>query len=126
MCRFAYILFIAVNVLVDTSSWVYIIKQSLDSVLYRVAKIVTVENFIILTRRENEPSFKNVIFAFVRTHPNLGLPMVQSHNSRGITGDCPLAAPTDFIRDISAGKLDFFRLDFVSVSDERGSTSRQK
>ena len=47
MCRFVYILFIAVNVLVDTSSWVYIIKQSLDSVLYRVAKTVTVENFII-------------------------------------------------------------------------------
>ena len=46
MCRFVYILFIAVNVLVDTSSWVYIIKP-LDSVLYRVAKIVTVENFII-------------------------------------------------------------------------------
>ena len=47
-------------------------------------------------------------------------------NSRGIAGDCPLAAPTDFIRGISAGKLDLFRLDFVSVSDERGSTSRQK
>ena len=47
MCRFVYILFIAVNVLVDTSSSVYIIKQSLDSILYRVAKIVNVETFII-------------------------------------------------------------------------------
>ena len=42
-------------------------------------------------------------------------------NFRGIVGDCQLAAPTDFIRGISAGKLDSFRLDFVSASDERGS-----
>ena len=36
-------------------------------------------------------------------------------------GDCRVAAPTDFIRATSVGKLDFFRLDFVSVSDERRS-----
>ena len=40
---------------------------------------------------------------------------------RGITGDCRLAAPTDFIRGIPAGKLDSFRLDYVSERDERGS-----
>ena len=38
-----------------------------------------------------------------------------------IGGDCRLAAPTDFISGISARKLDSFRLDFVSVSDEHGS-----
>ena len=30
---------------------------------------------------------------------------------RGIAGDCRLTAPTDFIRGISAGKMDSFRLD---------------
>ena len=42
-------------------------------------------------------------------------------NFRGIGGDCRLAAPTDFIRGISPGKLDSFRLVSSSVSDERGS-----
>ena len=42
-------------------------------------------------------------------------------NFRGIVADCRLAAPTDFIRDILAGKLDSFRLDFFSVSNKRGS-----
>ena len=32
-------------------------------------------------------------------------------NFRGLVGDCRLAAPTDFIRDISAGKLDSFLLE---------------
>ena len=31
-----------------------------------------------------------------------------------------MAAPTDFIRGISAGKLDSFRLHFVSGNDESG------
>ena len=35
-------------------------------------------------------------------------------------GDCKIAAPINFIRGISAGKMDSFRLDFVSVSDKRG------
>ena len=39
----------------------------------------------------------------------------------GITGDCKLPAPINFIRSISAGKVDSFRLDYVSVSEERGS-----
>ena len=42
-------------------------------------------------------------------------------NFQSIGGDCRLAAPTDFIRGISVRKLDSFRLDFVSVSDEHGS-----
>ena len=32
-------------------------------------------------------------------------------NFRGVVGDCRLAASTDFIRDISAGKLDSFLLE---------------
>ena len=35
-------------------------------------------------------------------------------------------APTDFIRDISAGKLNSFRLDYVSVRDERGPVINHK
>ena len=42
-------------------------------------------------------------------------------NFQGIRGDYRLGAPTNFIRGILAGKLDSFQLDFVSVSDERGS-----
>ena len=42
-------------------------------------------------------------------------------NFQVIRDDCRLGAPTNFIRGILAGKLDSFRLDFVSVSDERGS-----
>ena len=45
----------------------------------------------------------------------------KARNFWGITGDCRLAAPIDFIKGISAGKLNSFQLDFVSVSDERGS-----
>ena len=47
-------------------------------------------------------------------------------NFRSIRGDCRLAAPSDFIRGISARKLDSFRLDFVSESDERGSLINNK
>ena len=63
------------------------------------------------------------LIMFVRTHPNLGVLVVQTTNFRGtcIGDDCRLAAPTDFIRGISARKLDSFRLDIVTVSDERGS-----
>ena len=62
------------------------------------------------------------IFAFVRTYPNLVFLWHKGRNFRAIiTGDCKLAAHIDFIRGISAGKLDPFRLDFVSVNDERGS-----
>lgn len=32
-------------------------------------------------------------------------------NFRGVAGDCRLAAPIDFIRGISAGKLDSFLLE---------------
>ena len=63
------------------------------------------------------------LIVFVRTHPNLGVLVVKVTNFRGtcIGGDWRLAAPNDFIRGILAGKLDSFRLDFVTVSDERGS-----
>ena len=55
--------------------------------------------------------------AFVRTHPNLVVLWHKGRNFEAITGDCRLATPINFIK----GKLDSFRLDFVSVSDERGS-----
>ena len=61
------------------------------------------------------------VITFVRTHPNLVLLWYKGRNFRPITGDCRLAASNNFIRGISVGKLDSFRLDFVSVSDERGS-----
>ena len=61
--------------------------------------------------------------AFVRTHPDLVFLGHQGRNFRSYQrkGDWKLAAPINFIRGISARKLDSFRLDFVSVSDERGS-----
>ena len=40
---------------------------------------------------------------------------------KAITGNYRLAAPINFIKGISTGKLDSFRLDFVPMSDERGS-----
>ena len=36
----------------------------------------------------------------------------QATNFRGIGSDCRLAAPTDFIRGISTGKQEFFRLEW--------------
>ena len=45
----------------------------------------------------------------------------KGRNFRAITGDCRLDTPINFIRGFSVGKLDSFLLDFVSVSDERGS-----
>ena len=63
--------------------------------------------------------------AFVRTHPNLVFLWHKGRNFRVITGHCKLTDPINFIRDTpSVGKLDSFRLDFVSVKflrDERGS-----
>ena len=63
----------------------------------------------------------NKFIAFVRTHHNLVFLWHKGSEIRAITGDCRLAAPINFIRGILAGKLDSFRLDFVCVSDERGS-----
>ena len=57
---------------------------------------------------------RSQLVAFVRTHPNLVFLWHKGRNFRAITGDYRLAAPNDFIRGISAGKLDSFRLDFVS------------
>ena len=62
-----------------------------------------------------------IIIVFVKKHPNLSDLWYKGTNFRGIAGDCRSAATTDFIRGISARKLDSFRLDFVSVSDEHGS-----
>ena len=53
-----------------------------------------------------------------------GVPVAQRQifsSYHGLHGRLQLAAPINFIRDISAGKLDYFPLDFVSVTDERGS-----
>ena len=61
------------------------------------------------------------IIVFVTTHPNLVFLWHKGRNFQAIAGDCKLAASIYFIRGVSAGKLDFFRLDVVSVSDERGS-----
>ena len=54
----------------------------------------------------------------VRSHPNLGVLWYKATHFRGVAGNCRLVGPTDFIRGISAGKLDSFRLD---LSDARGS-----
>ena len=63
-----------------------------------------------------------LLVAFVRTHPNLGVPVVQSHKFSRYCGWLPISPPpTDFIRGILAGKLDSFRLDFFSVTNKRGS-----
>ena len=62
------------------------------------------------------------IFVFaLRTQTSLVFLWHKGRNFRAITGYWRLAAPIDFIRGISAGKLDTFRLHFVSISDERGS-----
>ena len=62
------------------------------------------------------------IFVFaLRTQTSLVFLWHKGRNFRATTGYWRLAAPTDFIRGISAGKLDTFQLHFVSISDERGS-----
>ena len=58
--------------------------------------------------------------AFFRTHPHLVFLLYKGRHIWITTCDCKLAAPTNFIRGISAGKMDSFRLDFVSVNDKRG------
>ena len=60
-------------------------------------------------------------FVFVRMHPEV-FQWYKGRNVRVITGDGKLDAPINHIRGISAVKLDTLRLDFVFVSDERGST----
>ena len=60
-------------------------------------------------------------FGFVRMHPEV-FQWYKGRNVRVITGDGKLDAPINHIRGISAVKLDTLRLDFVFVSDERGST----
>ena len=59
-------------------------------------------------------------FVFVRMHPEV-FQWYKGRNVRVITGDGKLDAPINHIRGISAVKLDTLRLDFVFVSDERGS-----
>ena len=48
------------------------------------------------------------IIAFVRAHPNLVFLWHKGRNFRAIAGDCKLAASINFIRGISAGKLESF------------------
>ena len=64
---------------------------------------------------------KQTRVAFVRKHSNLVFLWHKGRNFRAVTGNCKLAASTNFIRGISAGKVNSFRLNFVSVSDKRGS-----
>ena len=45
------------------------------------------------------------LFAFVRTHLDLGVPMVQSHRLSRYQEQLPISQPTDFIRSISGKKL---------------------
>ena len=45
------------------------------------------------------------LFAFVRTHPNLGVLWYKAADCRGIGSDCRLAAHPDFIRGTSAWRL---------------------
>ena len=49
----------------------------------------------------------------IYTLSDLGVPVFKATNFRGINVDCRLAAPisTDFMRGISAEKLDSFRLE---------------
>ena len=54
-------------------------------------------------------------------HPNLGGPVVQNHKFSRYQGRLSISRHTDFIRGISARKLDSFQLNFLSESDERGS-----
>ena len=102
------------SVFVRINSYVDWIKCKMTSQPLKPSKFIEYEMDKIYSKREwrSWTSF----FAFVRTHTNLVRPVVQSHKF-----DCRLAAPTDFIRGISAGKLDSFRLYFVCVSNERGS-----
>ena len=61
------------------------------------------------------------VVCFVRTHRNLVFLWHKGRKFRAITGNCQLAVPINFIRGISARKLDCFRLDLVSISDEHAS-----
>ena len=65
------------------------------------------------------------LYAFLSRSSELLLILVflwfKATNFRGMVPDCRLAAPTDFIRGILAGKLDFIRLRFFSVSNKRGA-----
>ena len=70
----------------------------------------------------NHP-FIHSFTTFDRTHTNLVFLWHQSRNFRPVMSDRKLATPNNFIRGILAEKLDSFRLDFVSVSDERGSVT---
>ena len=51
----------------------------------------------------------------------LGFLWYKATNFQGMRGDCRSGTPTDFIMGISAGKLDSFGLNFVSISDKSGS-----
>ena len=53
------------------------------------------------------------LFTFVRTHPDLGVPMVQSHRLLRYQEQLPISHPTDFIRSISGKKLVSFWLGWI-------------
>ena len=59
--------------------------------------------------------FKSLLITFVRTHSNLGVPVVQINKFSRYWRRLLIS------RSHSAGNLDSFRFDFVSISDERGS-----
>ena len=55
------------------------------------------------------------LIAFVIMRPNLVFLWHYGKNFQATTGDCKLAAPIKFIRGTSAGKLDSFQLNFISM-----------
>ena len=50
------------------------------------------------------------LFAFIRTHPDLGVPIVQNHRLSRYQEQLPISHPTDFIRGMSGKKLVSFWL----------------
>ena len=81
--------------------------------------IIIIHNINDINNNYNSNNKNNDDYYRVRQNASVFL-WHKGRNFRTITGDCKLAAPINFIRGILAWKPDSFRLDFVSISDERG------
>ena len=75
------------------------------------------EDLVSKLRIHRDSLILGVVFAFVRTHPNLVFLWHKGQKFSSYHGDCRLAAPINFFQGhLSHWKLDLFGLVFVSFS----------
>ena len=84
-------------------------KEALETLSRNISvEVPRAYNLSLTPQQPGMFNWRITFLAFVRTHPNLVFLWHKGRNFRAITSDCLFSVPINFIRGISAGKLDSF------------------